>query len=145
MANEVRIVGLKNLGARFSAYQKHVREGARRITIDETFKVDAGAKQQANVGPTGGMRAGINHQMFDGGMRGEITAGLPPAGKIFYTIYQHHGTMSAGAASAPRGVPSGAYSSRPGGIKANPFLLDSFDDRAPIYQSRLAANATSFR
>ncbi len=144
MANEARLDGLKNISARFGAFDKHVNTGVVRVTIDETFKVDAGAKERANW-KTGAMRAGINSQMFDGGTRGEVTAGDPPAGKVFYTIFQHHGTMSVGAASAPRGVPSGAYSPRPGGIKANPFVLDSFDDRTPHYQRRIKQVMTSFK
>lgn len=144
MANEVRLQGLKNLGSRLGAYQQHVRTGSVRVTIDETFKIDAGAKNRANW-KSGIMRAGINHQILDGGMRGEVTAGDPPAGKVFYTIFQHHGTMRVGAASAPRGVPSTAYSGRAGGIRANPFLLDSYDDRLPHYQRRIKAVMTSFR
>ncbi len=139
MAN-VRIIGLKNLGARFSAYQKHVRAGARRITIDELFKIDTLAKNRAPRKTTA-LAADIHVEPAADGLSGAVVSGQ----RIDYARFQHHGTMSVGAASAPRGVPSSAYSSRPGGIRATIYLLDSFDDRAPIYQSRLAANATSFR
>ncbi len=140
MANEVRIEGLKNISVRLSAFKAHVRKGSQEVTVSELFKIDTQASHQAPRKTTN-LIADIHVEMAANKLSGAVISGL----KALYAIFQHHGTMRAGAASAPRGVPTSAYSTRPGGIRANKYLLDAFDDRVSHYFDRLKRVMTDFR